>query len=50
MPDKPRRRQLIRLTRTEELKLAAIAAKRQSHWTRRLALRIGRRLIEWSAR
>lgn len=50
MPSKSPRRELIRLTRAEQARLAVMAARRQSHWTRRLALKVGRWLTEWSAR
>lgn len=50
MGEKRPRRQIIKLTRTEQTKLDLMSARRQSHWTRRLALKIGRWLNEWSAR
>ena len=51
MTDRPRRRrEIIRLTRADEKRLAVMAARRQSHWTRRLALRLSRWLNNWSAR
>ncbi len=45
-----RRREIIRLTRSDEVRLATMAARRQSHWTRRLALRLSRWLNNWSSR
>jgi hypothetical protein len=45
-----KRREIIKLTRTEQAKLNVMSARRQSHWTRRLALRLSRWLNAWSAR